>query len=149
MLIITTPNNQPTDFWLLAQNMQTYEICGYSNAEGYAVINDIPAGFEQRCLPPDYGEHLALAQIERGMTIERTLPDIFTPAQKRQKSYDYLPLIEWEGEQITVTAAAQKCGYYIAETYPQEHPKAVELAGKIADAKAIIRGMYPDENEED
>jgi hypothetical protein len=140
MLIITTPNNQPPDFWLLAQNTQTYEICGYSNAEGHTVVSDIPEGFEQRCLPPEHGEYLSLAQIMK----EDIWPQELAPAQKRQKSYDYLPLVEWEGGQITVTQAAQKCGYYMAETYPEEYPKAVEMAGKIADAKAAIRGMYPD-----
>jgi hypothetical protein len=152
MLIITTPNSQPRDFHLLAQNMQTYEICGLSNAEGYNVVHDIPEGFEQRCLPPEHGKYLTLAQIIK----EDIWPEDLTPAQKRQKSYDYLPLIEWEGERLTVTQAAQKFVYYNVRANSKEHPeiatraktKAEQLAELNAAATESIYGMYPDGKED-
>jgi hypothetical protein len=70
MLIITTPDSQPEDFRLLAQNMKTYALCGHSDAEGYETVDDIPPGFAQRALPPQYGEHLTLAQINNGLLLE-------------------------------------------------------------------------------
>jgi hypothetical protein len=70
MLIITTPYNQPEDFRLLAQNMATYALCGHSDAEGYETVDDIPPGFVQRVLPPHYGEHLTLVQINNGLLLE-------------------------------------------------------------------------------
>jgi hypothetical protein len=70
MLIITKPDNQPEDFHLLAQNMRTYAVCGHSDAEGYETVDDIPPGFEQRVLPPQYGRFLTLAQINNGLLLE-------------------------------------------------------------------------------
>ena len=70
MLIKTTVENQPSDFSLLAQNMQTYEICGYTEQIGFEVIEDIPSGFEQRVLPPQYGIFLNLQQINTGLMLE-------------------------------------------------------------------------------
>ena len=70
MLIITTPSNQPEDFRLLAENINSYKICGHSEAEGYETVDEIPPGFEQRVLPPQYGRHLTLAQINNGLLLE-------------------------------------------------------------------------------
>jgi hypothetical protein len=70
MLIITGVENQPEDFRLLAQNMQNYDVCGYTEQEGYAEVTDIPSGFEQRVLPPQYGIYLNLQQINTGLLLE-------------------------------------------------------------------------------
>lgn len=63
MIIITTPENMPSDFVLLAQNTQTYEMCGTTDQEGYTVVEDIPEGYEQRCLPDGTGRYLKMQDI--------------------------------------------------------------------------------------
>lgn len=70
MLIVTTITSQPEDFQLLAQNMITYEICGYTEQEGFTEVNDIPVGFNQRVLPGHYGDYLTLAEITNFTLIE-------------------------------------------------------------------------------
>ncbi len=70
MLIITTPDNQPDDFRLLAQNMSTYQICGHSDAEGYETVDEIPRGFMQLVLPPQHGQYLTLEQINNSLLLE-------------------------------------------------------------------------------
>ena len=64
-----------------------------------------------------------------------------TPAQQREGAYNTQPVIEWEGQMLTVTQAAQKWQYYAAEG----SEKADELQGLIAAAKQDIREQYPDE----
>ncbi len=64
-----------------------------------------------------------------------------TPAQQREAAYNTQPIIEWEGELLTVSQAAQKWMYYAAE----DNAKADELTALIAAAKQTIREQYPDE----
>lgn len=64
-----------------------------------------------------------------------------TPAQQREKAYNTQPIVEWEGEQLTVTQAATKWYYYAAEG----STKANELQVLIVAAKETIREQYPDE----
>lgn len=64
-----------------------------------------------------------------------------TPAELRENAYDTEAIISWDGELITVTAAAQLWQYYAAEG----NAKADELQALIAAAKAEIRTKYPDE----
>ena len=71
MLIVTSVNNQPSDFRLLAQNMVTYDVCGYTNLEGFTEVDDIPSGFLQRVFPyARYGEYLTESEIARFLLIE-------------------------------------------------------------------------------
>jgi hypothetical protein len=65
MLIVTTIHEQPEDFRLLAQNMRTFEVCGFTDLEGFEdkEVADIPSGFEQRVLPEHYGGFLTLPEI--------------------------------------------------------------------------------------
>ena len=73
---------------------------------------------------------------------ERTKPEVvLTPAQQREKAYNTQAIIEWEGQMLTVTRAAQKWQYYAAEG----NEKADELTSLIAAAKQTIREQYPDE----
>ena len=65
-----------------------------------------------------------------------------TPAQQREEAYNTQPIIEWDGELLTVTQAAQKWQYYAAEG---DTAKAEELTALIAAAKQTIREQYPDE----
>lgn len=62
-------------------------------------------------------------------------------ARQRESAYNTQPLIEWDGETLTVTQAAQKWQYYAAEG----SSKADELQALIATAKQTIREQYPDE----
>lgn len=64
-----------------------------------------------------------------------------TSAQLREEAYDTRPVIEWDGELLTVTAAAQLWQYYAAEG----SVKADELQALIAQAKAAIRVEFPEE----
>lgn len=63
-----------------------------------------------------------------------------TPAERREEAYNTLEVVAWDGETITVTAAAQLWQYYAAEG----SDKADALTGLIAEAKEKIREIYPD-----
>ena len=63
-----------------------------------------------------------------------------TPAEQREEAYNTEAIIPWDGQYITVTAAAQLWQYYSAEG----NAKAEELQTLIAQAKATIREKYPD-----
>lgn len=69
-LIITTIEQQPSDFKLFAQNMWTYELCGYTDQIGYKEVLDIPQGYSQRALPGHYGDYLTMVEITNFMMIE-------------------------------------------------------------------------------
>ena len=74
---------------------------------------------------------------------ETAVPDsgTLTPAQQREEAYNTQPIVEWDGEQLTVTQAAAKWQYYGAEG----SGRADELQTLIAAAKQTIRAQYPDE----
>lgn len=73
---------------------------------------------------------------------ERTKPDVvLTPAKQRERAYNTQAIIEWEGQMLTVTRAAQKWQYYAAEG----NDTAIILQELIAAAKQTIREQYPDE----
>jgi len=86
----------PFNFQLLAQNMQNYLCCGtiggdevQFKASGivYEEVIDIPVGFEQRVLPPQYGIYLSQSQITTGLMLEnKTL-------QQNQADIDYLSVM--------------------------------------------------------
>ena len=69
----------PFKFQLLAQNMQSYLCCGTISGDEvqfvasgivYEEVIDIPRGFEQRVLPPQYGVYLNQQQIITGLMLE-------------------------------------------------------------------------------
>ena len=64
-----------------------------------------------------------------------------TPAELRQQAYETEPIIEWQGELITVDAANDLWLKYSAEG----SDVAATLSALIVDAKAKIREQYPDE----
>ena len=64
-----------------------------------------------------------------------------SPAEQREAAYNTEAIIEWDGEMITVTQAAQLWQYYAAEG----NEKAGELTALIAESKQTIREKYPDE----
>lgn len=63
-----------------------------------------------------------------------------TAAELREIAYNTEPCIEWEGNMITVTQAAQLWQYYAAEN----NAKAEQLTVLIAAAKAEIRERIHD-----
>lgn len=64
-----------------------------------------------------------------------------TPTEQRENAYNTDPVIEWDGEMLTVTQAATMWQYYAAEG----SEKASELQTLIATAKQNIREQFPDE----
>lgn len=69
------------------------------------------------------------------------VPRELTPAEQRELAYDTEPVIEWGGEMLTVTDAAQVWAYYAAEG---RIDKTEQLTALIAAAKADIRAKWPD-----
>ena len=74
---------------------------------------------------------------------ERPEPIMLTPKECRQQEYETNPLIEWEGENVTVDQANVIFLRYFAES----NPKAEAIRPLIIAAKQSIRQMYPDEGE--
>ena len=72
----------------------------------------------------------------------RTMPEPEqpTPAKQREEAYNTEKIIEWEGNLLTVTEAAQLWQYYAAEG----NAKANTLTDLIAEAKTAIREKHPD-----
>lgn len=70
-------------------------------------------------------------------------PITITPADLREEAYNTRATIEWGGEMLTVTQAAQLWQYYAAEG----SEKAAQLQVLIAQAKAAIREEFPDEED--
>lgn len=109
--------------------------------EGYALI---PADMETPNFP--YGE-VEASEVDGVMTVTKWTPGEVptlatpTPTQQREEAYNTTPIIEWEGQMLTVTQAATKWYYYAAEG----NAKADELQALIATAKQTIREQYPDE----
>lgn len=68
-------------------------------------------------------------------------PNTPAPADLREEAYNTLSIVAWDDEMLTVTQAAQLWQYYAAEG----SEKAAQLQAAIAEAKAGIRAMYPDE----
>lgn len=102
------------------------------------------AAFAEQCMEaPDEVEQNWAYNPETGSFVEPVAPgqEPRTPAQRREEAYNTQPLVEWEGEHLTVTQAAQKWQYYAAEG----SEKADELQALIATAKQTIREQYPDE----
>ena len=71
-------------------------------------------------------------------------PQELTPAEQREQAYNTMPCVEWGGELMTVTAAAQQWAYYAAEG---DTDKTAALTELIAAAKADFRAQYPDKEE--
>ena len=69
-------------------------------------------------------------------------PEKPTPTQQRENAYNTQKIISFDGEVLTVTQASQKWQYYAAEGNTIKPDELTEL---IAEAKAKIRGQYPDE----
>ena len=69
---------------------------------------------------------------------------VLTPAQQREQAYNTQPIVEWDGQLLTVTEAAQQWAYYSAEGATG---KTLELTSLISQAKRAIREQYPDEIE--
>lgn len=83
---------------------------------------------------------------EDDLAADRAARDAKTPAERREAAYNSDAVIEWGGETLTVTQAAQQWAYYAAEGNAD---KTAALSTLIAAAKADIRAQYPDEEVQD
>lgn len=100
--------------------------------------------FAKQCMEaPDEVEQNWLYDPETGSFSEPVSPEpeTTTPAQQREQAYNDQPVIEWDGDMLTVTQAATKWQYYAAEG----SAKADELQVLIAAAKQAVRAQFPDE----
>ena len=64
----------------------------------------------------------------------------YIPKELRERVYETEKIISYEGDMLTVDEANRKWQEYQAEG----NSKANELTTLIANAKAMIRGQYPD-----
>lgn len=84
----------------------------------------------------------AVLRTEEELEADRKAREpVLTPAQEREKAYNTLAVIQWDGNMITVTEAAQQWSYYAAEG---KTDKTDVLTILIAEAKQTIREKYPD-----
>ena len=87
----------------------------------------------------------AVERSEEELEAERNAREpVLTPAQQREQAYNTQPIVEWDGQLLTVTEAAQQWAYYSAEGATG---KTLELTSLISEAKRTIREQYPDETE--
>lgn len=71
--------------------------------------------------------------------LEKAKANAYSDKVARENAYNTEPLVEFEGDTLTVTKAATLWQYYAAEN----NPKAEELTVKISAAKEKIREKYP------
>ena len=108
--------------------------------EGWAIIPE-----DMACKNFPFGE-VEATEIDGVMTVTKwTAGEIpatnkSTPAEQREAAYNTEKLIEWDGEMLTVTEAAQFWQYYAAEG----NEKAEQLRMLIAETKTKIREEYPE-----
>jgi len=72
----------------------------------------------------------------------KTINEILSSSELREKAYKELAIINWESSTITVDKANE---LWIAYTAEGNTEKSSKLSALIAEAKASIREMYPDE----
>ena len=87
------------------------------------------------------GEQCVLRSEDELDADRKAREPVLTPAQEREKAYNTLAVIQWDGNMITVTEAAQKWSYYAAEGKTDKTDALIIL---IAEAKQTIREKYPD-----
>ena len=90
------------------------------------------------------GTQAALRTEEELEEDRKAREPVLTPAQQREQAYNNQPIVEWDGQLLTVTEAAQQWAYYSAEGATG---KTLELTSLISQAKRTIREQYPDETE--
>ena len=71
-------------------------------------------------------------------------PPVLTPRERREQTYETEPLIEYEGEEITVDEANKLFLQYSAEGNAQKYMDLQILIGR---AKADVRARFPDGEE--
>ena len=118
-------NNQESAYWTLAK-------C----PDGWAVI---PDGMVCENFP--FGTMVVQDGVVAAWTPSAIPePPAQTAEELREIAYNTEKCIEWDGDMITVTEAAQLWQYYAAE----DSPKAGQLTALIAAAKAEIRERIHD-----
>lgn len=108
----------------------------YKTEEQMEVSKDIYVALVN--LPADY----VMKDGEIVSVIPAPIPQP-SPPEKREQAYVSMPVITWEGAQITVDEANTIFLRYFAE----DSPKAMQIQALIVGAKETIRQMYPDVEE--
>lgn len=108
----------------------------------YAIVDESLSVVNLICADENFAERIGALPAYAGLSVGATyvMPDLKIPAEKREDAYNQEAVIEWDGERLTVTAAAQLWQYYAAEG----NGKAAELQVLIVAAKQAIRERYPD-----
>lgn len=105
-------------------------------------------GFELRTLTP--GDFLRQEITDSSWLLTNIpLPEprpepVLTPKEQREQAYETEPLIEYEGEEITVDEANKLFLQYSAEGNTQKYMDLQILIGR---AKADVRARFPDGEE--
>lgn len=102
--------------------------------DGFVMRTDNPADYLRQTFE---GGVLMLTNVPEPAPAPVVEP---TQTEKREAAYNTEKVIEWDGEMLTVTEAAQLWQYYAAEG----SEKAADLTVLIAEAKAKIRGDFPE-----
>ena len=110
--------------------------------EGWAII---PKNFNTPNFP--FGE-IEVEKIDNVLTVTKwiageipaPIEPVLTPTEQREKAYQTLQIIEWQGSLITVDQANKIYYNYFVEN----NPKADDIQILIIAAKSDIREMYPD-----
>ena len=105
-------------------------------------------GFELRTFDPtDYLRQ----EIKDGSWLMTNIPlpepqpePVLSPKEQRERTYETDPLIEYEGDMITVDEANKMFLQYAAEG---NNSKCSQLQQLIHEAKTTIRNTYPDDKE--
>ena len=105
-------------------------------------------GFELRTFVPiDYFRQ----DIKDGSWLLTNIPlpepqpePVLSPKEQRERTYETEPLIEYEGDMITVDEANKMFLQYAAEG---NNSKCSQLQQLIREAKTTIRNTYPDDKE--
>lgn len=71
--------------------------------------------------------------------LEKAKANAYSDKVSRENAYNTEPIVEFDGDTLTVTRAATLWQYYASEN----NPKADELTAKISAAKEKIREKYP------
>lgn len=92
------------------------------------------------CDDPNFAAKLGGVEFPYPEVPNNPTPSL-TPSEQREAAYNTQAAIEWDGDMLTVTQAAQLWQYYAAEG---DFEKTDELTAQIAAAKQTIREQYPD-----
>lgn len=147
-----THNNQTYERVRMLNTSSSVRFVGESLPELEALTGLVmvfsESGFELRTFDPtDYLRQ----DIKDGSWLLTNIPlpepqpePVLSPKEQRERTYETEPLIEYEGDMITVDEANKMFLQYAAEG---NNSKCSQLQQLIHEAKTTIRNTYPDDKE--